>query len=446
MRSLPAIVLTAVCTISAGIHAETVLPELLATLELDRKEALVKEQILVKLRVGYPPGAFGMSQSILEASNAELVSLRKSESIEKHNGHPYRFVQTDYALFGNNPGQINLSPMQFNALLPVSAGGINSKSNPEISTAIHSKSIKIHPALLSPPVNSNQSSHHQWLAASNVTMTSQWGSGEDPLIPGLPVNRQIVIHITGQHPAAVPELPDMQIPNGLRAYPETATRVIEKNQHGLSGSVNLPFTLVAGAAGSYELPEITLPWWDINHRKWRYAVLGKETLEITSSANSKPGRYREMALAALLPLITSVGLLYLIYYFFIRKNLRSQSPLSEKQAWRRVRKSVENLHSNMYGNNYSDLRAALQYWALTLDPDHPVVSLEQLSERFPPSQPVLNTIDQSLYSRSQRPLLSKQLILKTLTDLRQSMLMQSPLTQTKGRENNNGLYPENIAS
>ena len=442
MRSLLAIVLTAVCTISAGIHAETVLPELLATLELDRKEALVKEQILVKLRVGYPPGAFGMSQSILEASNAELVSLRRSESIEKHNGHPYRFVQTDYALFGNNPGQINLSPMQFNALLPVSAGGINSKSNPEISTAIQSKSIKIHPALLGPPVNSNQSSQHQWLAASNVTMTSQWGSGEDPLVPGLPVHRQIVIHITGQHPAAVPELPDMQIPDGLRAYPEAATRVIEKNQHGLSGSVILPFTLVAGAAGRYELPEITLPWWDINHRKWRNAVLGKETLEITPSANSKPGRYREMALAAALLLFTSAGLLYLIYYFFIRNSLRSQSPLSEKQAWRRVRKSVKKLNAN----NYSDLRAALQYWALTLDPDHPVVNLEQLSERFPPSRPVLNTIDQSLYGRSQRPLLRKQLILKTLTDLRQSMLMQSPLTQTKGRENNNRLYPENIAS
>ena len=73
MRSLLAIVLTAVCTISAGIHAETVLPELLATLEFDRKEALVKEQILVKLRVGYPPGAFGMSQSTLEASNACLL-------------------------------------------------------------------------------------------------------------------------------------------------------------------------------------------------------------------------------------------------------------------------------------------------------------------------------------------------------------------------------------
>ena len=442
MRSLLAIVLTAVCTISAGIHAETVLPELLATLEFDRKEALVKEQILVKLRVGYPPGAFGMSQSTLEAGNAELVSLRRSESIENHNGHPYRFVQTEYVLFGNSPGQINLSPMQFNALLPVSAGGINSKSNPEISTTIQSKSINIHPALLSPPVNSNQNSQYQWLAASDVTMTSQWGSGEDPLVPGLPVHRQIVIHITGQHPAAVPELPDMQIPDGLRAYPEAATRVIEKNQHGLSGSVILPFTLVAGAAGRYELPEITLPWWDINHRKWRNAVLGKETLEITPSANSKPGRYREMALAAGLLLFTSAGLLYLIYYFFIRNSLRSQSPLSEKQAWRRVRKSVKKLNAN----NYSDLRAALQYWALTLDPDHPVVNLEQLAERFPPSQPVLNTIDQSLYSRSQRPLLSRQLILKTLTDLRQSMLMQSPLTQTKGRENNNRLYPENIAS
>ena len=186
MRSLPAIVLTAVCTISADVRAETSLPELLATMEFDRKEALVKEQILVKLKVGYPPDAFGMSQTTLEAGNAELVSLQKSESIEYHSGLPYRIVQKDYALFGNSPGQIDLSAMHFDALLPVSAGGIDSKSNPAISTSIQSKSIKIHPALTDPVVNINQNVQQQWLAASSVSIKSQWVNGKEKLVPGIP--------------------------------------------------------------------------------------------------------------------------------------------------------------------------------------------------------------------------------------------------------------------
>ena len=436
MRSLPAIVLTAVCTISADVGAETSLPELLATMEFDRKEALVKEQILVKLKVGYPPDAFGMSQTTLEAGNAELVSLQKSESIEYHSGLPYRIVQTDYALFGNSPGQIDLSAMHFDALLPVSAGGIDSKSNPAISTSIQSKSIKIHPALTDPVVNINQNVQQQWLAASSVSLTSQWGTGKENLVPGLPVQRQIIINVTGQNPAAVPDSLDMQIPDGIRAYPEAANVVTEKHKHGLSGTVTLPFTLVAGVSGTYELPEINLPWWDINHRKWRQAVLSKETLEIGVSAKPKTTKYRELAFPWLVLSITSATLLCLFSFLYNQSRAGPRPPVSERQAWRRVRKSVRSLKAD----NYHNLRKALLDWALTLDTDHPIANLEQLSEISPQSRPLIKTIDQSLYSRSQRSLLQKQLILKTLTDMRERLLAQG-----KARKNNRGLYPENIS-
>ena len=434
MRLLRALLLLLLSTIPAAIYGETTLPELVATLELDRKEALVKEQILLKLKVGYPIGAFALTQTTLTASNAELVSLQKSESTEKHNGLPYKFVQTTYALFANSAGQINLAAINFNALLPVSAGGSNSNRNPEINAVIEPGSININPAPVDHPALVNNNTPHQWLAASDVTLTSQWQLREEALVPGLPMVRKIVINVSGQHPAAVNHSLDMRLPDGLRAYPAAVDSVIEKKPDGLGGSVTLPVTLVASAPGIYNLPAISIPWWDINQQKWRKAVLSEEILEIIPAQDNKN---RSFGSAIWIAVATGLGLMCLaipglIYFSQKHKSDRHQSPVSEKHAWHLLQKSVKT-------GVDQDTRTALLGWATAIDPEQSVVRLEQVANRFPQLRPVVFSMNQRLYGRSQRSATDKQTMLRALRDARQSVLAKKNIVV-----DSKGLYPKRI--
>ena len=431
MRLQHTLLLLLFSIIPATGTGETTLPQILATLDFDREEAMVKEQILLTLRVGHPAGAFAKTQTTLTAGSATLVSLKKTESTEKHRGMIYDFVQTTYALFANSAGEITLSGMSFNALLPVSAGGSDSTINPEINASIESTSIKINPAPVNHPALKD--TKHQWLAASDVTMTSQWALPEETLTPGLPLQRTIVINVSGQLPAAVAESLNMHLPDKLRAYPAAVSRVIEKTASGPGGSVTLPVTLVAGTAGKFILPEISLPWWDINQRKWRTAVLGEEVLEVIPLQNSKKFPVR-IALA-----IAAAGLICLAIAvaFSLRRRLQHaqiQPQLSEKQAWRLLKQSVRS-------GNDRDTRNAMLTWARSLTPGQSITRLEQLSARYPKLHPVVSPINQRLYGRSQKPVANRQSTLKALKDVRQSVLAENKIN-IKSK----GLYPERIVA
>ena len=246
--------------------------------------------------------------------------------------------------------------------------------------------------------------------------------------------RKIVINVSGQHPAAVNHSLDMRLPDGLRAYPAAVDSVIEKKPDGLGGSVTLPVTLVASAPGIYNLPAISIPWWDINQQKWRKALLSEEILEIIPVQGNKNRSFDNTFWVAV---ATGLGLVCLaipglIYFRQTHKRARHQSALSEKHAWHLLQKSVKT-------GVDQDTRTALLSWAKAINPEQSVVRLEQVANRFPQLRPVVFSMNQRLYGRSQRSATDKQTMLRALRDARQSVLAKKNIVV-----DSKGLYPKRI--
>ncbi len=430
MRIVFAIGLLLLSAFPGLLYGESSLPRLLATLELDRQEAFVKEQILVTLRLGYPKEAFGMSPSTLQVSNADLYPLDKTEWEESVDNLPYRMIETKYALFGNSMGAINLSATISSALLPVSSGGDNSTENPRILASVPAQTIAIKAA----PAMSDKGGTTRWLAASMVSLSSHWETISGTLHPGTPLTRNIVVDVLGQHAAAVPQRVNLNLPDNVRGYPTQVVVSTKKTPEGLHGSVVLPVTLVASESGHYRLPEIIVPWWDINNKQWRDAILPAEILGV-ARLNSPGGignyKYISVALgllAAVLGVCCAV-----LWRLRVKPYVNNSQVSSEKHAWQQLRISVK------YGNP-AELRGKLLLWLRVLYPEEINSGLETLLLRHPQAREMVGTLEQGLYGRQANAEIDrKQLMLTLLAVRRKGMIAR------KSQQPKNGLYPESIS-
>lgn len=409
-------------------YSENTLPPIVASLELDRREAFVKEQIQVTLRVGYPPGAFGMTQSKLQVSNAELFSLHKTEVVENYQGLSYRFIETSYALFGNAKGLVNLSGITINATLPVSAG--EGGTNPTLQAVIDPQSVSVREMPLQDTLVAGK-----WLAASQVTISSEWPVFEGSLNPGMPLTRHIVVKVSGQHPAAVSgEFLD-SLPDGLRAYPGPSITTIDKTPEGLNGSVTLPVTLVASKAGKYVLPELTVPWWDIDGRQWRVAILPARDLDIVDAdaAGLVTNYKRGLMLLGLL----IVSLCFVCFRLWRRPLTVRQTRelvISEKSAWKRLKKSVAT-------GGDTEIRQAILAWSNCHGPAELSAGLDPFCQRFPQLKEFFCTLEKRLYAKDTSVELDRQRLGRVLADVRNKALREGRKVSVK-----NNLYPESIGS
>ncbi len=370
-----------------AVRSSGTLPDLLVSLEFDRTEAFIKEQVIATLKIGYPPGAFGMTHSPFKASNADLHILKKTKYIEEVEEIPYSFVQTRYALFGNTAGTMDISAINFNALLPVAAGGVNSTVNPTIKAVIQPHSLTV---LAVPAHDSASDKTVRWLAASDLTIKAHWNLTDEILSPGLPVQRQVIVDIVGQHPASVPVRVDWNMPDGMRAYPGVALNSLVKSDTGLRGSVTMPVQVVASRAGSFQLPEITIPWWDINQRQWRQSTLAAETLEVIAGRKSSDTYFYKGAVLALGMICTGLLLWCFALWRQVSINANRQSVLSERQLWKKIQKTIKR-------REYPQLRKDTLLWARALYNDPSIVRLDQLYDCHPKLQGLFSETDKAIY-------------------------------------------------
>lgn len=427
MRLARSIIAIFLFLVQGFVFSETTLPPIVASLTFDRDVAYIKEQIHVTLRVGYPESAFAMTQSKLRVSNAELFSLHKSEALESYQSLSYRFIETRYALFGSSAGSIELSGITFNATLPVSAG--SGGSNPVINAVIEPQSIVVQEM----PVTNFPAGADQWLAASQINISSKWPVFEEPLNPGIPVSRQIVIKVTGQHPAAVSEEINLKLPDGLRAYPASAITAVDKTVEGLEGSVVLPVTLVASKGGEYVLPEISLPWWDINDQQWRVAILPAGQLDIVETdGGGLSGNYNR---ALWLMCLLVMGLCFVCLWLWRRPVLSVQKKnqiTSEKAAWQGLKQSVN------HGSD-ADVRQAIVVWAQYHYPADSGTGLDQLCQRNPQLDGLVIVLEKRLYAKEGSVDLDRPRLMQVLAGIRKKARRQAGQSHET-----DSIYPQSI--
>ena len=290
-----------------------------------------------------------------------------------------------------------------------------------------------------------------WLPARALTLEENWSIDPASLNVGDSTTRTLTLTARGLQGSQLPPLSSVQgavnIPE-LRFYPDQESIDQSELAEGLQGRRVQSEALVARSGGAWTLPEIRVPWWNIETDRLEFATLPARTVVVTaiqtadqindttlSPNTSTAGTTLPLWLWAVSAAGWLVSLALGILLWLSRRQTASPSPTpgnakaksaSVRQALVKIRKAAEQQDAPL-------LRKAILQWA-DLHHDQRFSSLEALAcVSTEPLATRLSAVDRSLYGDGE--------IAGALDGLIDT-LREEPAPQSRGTGSNTlALYP-----
>ncbi|UUA73217.1 BatD family protein [Cellvibrio sp. QJXJ] len=421
-------------------------------IETSKDSAYVQEQIIVTLRLYTTVGLSGIDLQPLQVKDALVMQLDEKQYQTKINGRPGAVVETRYAIFPQQSGELIIPGVLYQVSLDSGQRDLwdrfygNSQSN-ILRLRTEEQRLTINPA----PAAYSQN----WLPATKVELVEHWSASIDSLKVGEPITRTITIKADG---LTAGQIAPLQLPNvdGLTFYSDQAQTDDQKNAQGMIGSRIETIAIVPTKAGRFTLPETTVSWWDTNKQTQQTATLPAITLNVGSGAmspnnmappvdtqtedeqtNSIPLNTDLSSIAAessvvatktpvwlyASNLITLLAALFFAWRFWTAKreltqrqdnkqHLLTREHESEAAAWADVKRALGD-------KNLALLRKAILSWSQIYWNDKTLTSLHGVAQRAKtqPLTEVLQQLDSAIFSNTASTLDSENL-LQLLANLR----------------------------
>lgn len=193
------------------------------------------------------------------------------------NGIRYRTITRRYAITPQRSGTFDITP-------PTFSGEVFERDNARYSYFARTKTVvqQAQPQTITvkaAPVDFPG----DWLVAGLVTLSEEWVPGQSELIQGEPVTRIITLSAVDVADNQLPEL-KQGFPAGIRLYQEQPqSKAAERNGRIIAQKI-FTTAVIATDAGTVELPEISLPWWNSQTNQIQYTTLPGRILQVTANA------------------------------------------------------------------------------------------------------------------------------------------------------------------
>jgi len=247
--------------------------------EVDRSETYVQAQVLYTVKTFRAVATRQPRWSEPASSGVEtLVEIaaeeKKYESLL--NGKPYNVIERVYAFFPQESGELQIAPARFEARV-LRGGRITGRK------VFQSDPLTIVVNPIPPPPADYPDA--VWFPAKAVDLSQEWSRELDGLPAGEPVTRHVSVVASGQLQTQIPVLELADIP-GIRVYPDQPELRTVAGSAGVRALRRDQYALIGSIPGDVELPELTLPWWNVDEGEWQIASLPATTLTILPSPNA----------------------------------------------------------------------------------------------------------------------------------------------------------------
>lgn len=245
--------------------------------ETSKETSYVQEQIIVTLRLYTTVGLNGIDVQPLQVKDALVVNIDEKQYQTKINGRPGAVVETRYAVFPQQSGELIIPSMLYQVSVNSGQRDLwdrfygNSQNN-VLRLRTNEQRINVLPA----PTTVNAG---DWLPALNVSLSEHWSTSLDSLKVGEPITRSITIKADGLTAGQINPLQLAPI-DGLTFYNDQAQTDDQKSANGVEGSRIETIAIVPTKAGHFTLPEIKLNWWDTKTNSIRTATLPAVSLSV----------------------------------------------------------------------------------------------------------------------------------------------------------------------
>jgi hypothetical protein len=368
--------------------------DVFVTSEIDQPETFVQAQVLYRIKVYRAVATRQPALREPTISGVEvLVELVGDEKTYEAilNGKAYNVVERVIAIFPQESGEISISPARFEARV-LHNGRITGRK--VFASDAHTVTVSPIPE---PPADYPNAA---WLPALDVQLSEEWSREPDRIDAGEPVTRRVTVSALGQIETQIPAI-DLPEVDGLNVYADKPELSRGVEDDGIRGIRKDQYAMIGVQGGDIVLPELEVPWWDLDESRWRVAKLPARTIQVKApeqpvvntpvSAVSTPQAPTATPESQLLPdtiwqratqLLAVLWLLTVVAWWWSARSGKSRPrepeppPIYKQQAkWLKAARKAA-----LAGDDHG-VRSAMLEWGRLQWPDNAPRSIGALSER-----------------------------------------------------------------
>lgn len=258
--------------------------DLFITTQVSATELYVQQQITLTVKLHFAAELKRGSLTEPTLTGANILQIGKDKESENIiNGKRYRIIERIYAISPQKSGDVILkSPIFSGEIMMPSTRRSNflsfadTKPVSVIGDDI-ALTIKAIPAEIT----------GAWLPSELLALHQEWQPEPSKFKVGEPITRTITLTAAGLSEEQLPEI-TMEVPQGLKVYPDQPELHTGLNNERLVSQKVINFAIVASQAGEYQLPEITIPWWNTVTNKAELAKIPGQKISVLPNTDIIP--------------------------------------------------------------------------------------------------------------------------------------------------------------
>ena len=259
--------------------------ELYLEIETNKESVYVQEQLLFTVRLYYTINGIRNPQfTELEMEDSVIQLIGSPNQYEKLiDGERYGVYEKRYVIFPQRSGPLEVPDILFRG--EVTDGSSNfvfrNLNTRRVTAFIEGITIDV----LERPVSMQNNA--LWLPVSSLTLEESWSTDINNLKVGDSVVRTMTMTADGLDGAVLPPFSHTEI-EGLNLYPDPAE--IERTfvEGAIVGTRIETTTMVATESGNVEIPEISIPWWNINTNQLEATIIPATRVVIATVTGEIP--------------------------------------------------------------------------------------------------------------------------------------------------------------
>ncbi|MDQ6993489.1 MAG: BatD family protein [Mariprofundus sp.] len=238
----------------------------------------VQQQTILTIKIYQ---SVAMSQAQLSEPKSDHAVVEKLGDDKQYqvndHGKNWRVTERKYALFPQQSGTMTIEPVQLDAAIVMHQRGYGAsmfQSTKPLRVLSNKINIEVKPIV-------SLWNQGDWLPSSKLMLTETWPKGETFKL-GEPITRTLTLQAEGLSESQLPPLP-LLLPDNLKSYPDQPVLHHSLSERGIRSSRQEKIAIIPTVPGTYILPAIEIPWWNVNSGKIELAALPARSFKVVGT-------------------------------------------------------------------------------------------------------------------------------------------------------------------
>ncbi len=245
-------------------------------IDVDSTNTYVQAQVIYTEKLYYSVNHEDATLSEFKVTDAHVMPLGEVRQYDTTiNGQRMGVYERRFAIFAEESGEMVIPGQKFSASI-VNSYNRWSRGRP-VTVVAQPIRIKVKPTPSAYP-------QAPWLPSPQLKISDRWSKPYSEWQVGEPVTRTISINAQGLSGSQLPELSLPEV-EGLKYYPDQSEHNDKTDNQGIQGFLQQSLAIVPTQSGRVTIPEMRIPWWNLETNRLEYAILPTQTVTVAAAEN-----------------------------------------------------------------------------------------------------------------------------------------------------------------